>query len=211
MDINQVLSGGAPPIMAILRGVRPDEAVAIASALIDEGIRIVEVPLNSPDPFASIALLHQTFGDVACVGAGTVLHADSVEKLAASGAKLMVAPNTDPALIALGLARGLQPMPGFVTPSEAFAAIGAGAKRLKLFPATAFTPAYVRAVREVIPRDIAIWTVGGAGAANLSAWLDAGSEGIGVGTAIYRPGDTDGVVRSRAREIVAAWRDTGGR
>jgi 2-dehydro-3-deoxyphosphogalactonate aldolase len=206
VDIDPILAAGAPPIMAILRGVKPEEAVAIASALVDEGIRLVEVPLNSPDPFASIRLLQEAFGASACIGAGTVVAAASVEELAATGATLMVSPNTDPALIARGIARGLQPMPGFLTTSEAFAAIGAGAKRLKLFPATAFAPAYVRALREVIPREVAIWAVGGTGASNLREWLEAGSEGIGVGSAIYRPGDTAGVVGSRARALVAAWR-----
>lgn len=211
MDIDAMLAAGAPPIMAILRGVKPEEAVAVATALVDAGIRLIEVPLNSPEPFDSIRRLQEAHGAVACIGAGTVVSAESVEKLAATGATLMVAPNTDPVLIALARARGLQPMPGFTTPSEAFAAIGAGATRLKLFPATAFAPAYVRALREVIPGAIAIWAVGGTGAGNLREWLAAGSQGIGVGSALYRPGDTAGVVGGRARELVAAWRAATGR
>ena len=206
MDIDEVLAGGAPPIMAILRGVEPAQAVAIGAALVEQGIRLIEVPLNSPDPFASIRLLQEAYGAVAGVGAGTVVDAQAVRQLAATGATLMVSPHTDPALIALGLAHGLQPMPGFLTPGEALAAIGAGARRLKLFPATAFTPAYVRAIREVVPKAVEIWAVGGTGATNLRDWLDAGSRGIGVGGTLYRPGDTASVVGSRARELVAAWR-----
>ena len=211
MEIDRMLAADAPPIMAILRGVKPEEAVAIAAALVDAGIRLIEVPLNSPDPFASIRRLQEAFGPVACIGAGTVVTAESVEALAATGATLMVSPNTDPALIALACARGLQPMPGFLTPSEACAAIAAGATRLKLFPASAFAPAYLRALREVIPRDIAIWAVGGTAAGNLRDWLEAGAQGVGVGSALYRPGDTAGVVGKRARELLSAWRAATGR
>jgi len=206
-----MLAADAPPIMAILRGIKPEEAVAIATALVDAGIRLIEVPLNSPDPYASIRLLQEAFGPVACIGAGTVVSAESVEALAATGATLMVSPNTDPGLIARARARGLQPMPGFLTASEAYAAIAAGATRLKLFPASAFAPGYLRALREVIPRDIAIWAVGGTAAGNLRDWLEAGAQGIGVGSALYRPGDTAGVVGNRARELLAAWRAATGR
>jgi 2-dehydro-3-deoxyphosphogalactonate aldolase len=211
VEIDEILSAGLPPIMAILRGLRPEQAPAIGSALVEAGIRIIEVPLNSPDPFASIARLQETLGDVACIGAGTVLDAVSVDKLAATGARLMVTPNTDAQLIALGLSRGLQPMPGFLTPSEAFIAINAGARRLKLFPSMAFSPAYLRAIREVIPRDIAIWAVGGTGVGNIRDWLDAGSQGIGVGTALYRPGDDAAVVAERASQLVDAWRTGSGK
>lgn len=211
MEIDRMLAADAPPIMAILRGIRPEEAVAIATALVDAGVRLIEVPLNSPDPYASIRRLQEAYGAVACIGAGTVVTAESVEALAATGATLMVSPNTDPALIALARARGLQPMPGFLTPSEAHAAIAAGATRLKLFPASAFAPAYLRALREVIPRDIAIWAVGGTAAGNLRDWLEAGAQGVGVGSALYRPGDTAGVVGNRARELLAAWRAATGR
>lgn len=206
MDIDEVLAGGAPPIMAILRGVEPAQALAIGAALVEQGIRLIEVPLNSPDPFASIRLLQEAYGAVAGIGAGTVVDAQSVRQLVATGATLMVSPHADPALIALGVAQGLQPMPGFLTPGEALAAIGAGARRLKLFPATAFAPAYVRAIREVVPKAVEIWAVGGTGAANLHDWLAAGSRGIGVGGALYRPGDSAALVGSRARELVAAWR-----
>lgn len=206
MDIDRILAARGAPVMAILRGVQPHEVLAIGAALVDEGVRIIEVPLNSPDPFASITLLQEHFGADACIGAGTVLDIASVEALAATGASLMVMPNTDPMIIAHGVSLGLSPMPGVMTPSEAFSAIRAGAKRLKLFPASAFGPGFVRAIREVIPRDIPIWAVGGTHAGNLRDWLDAGSEGIGVGSALFKPGDTASVVRIRARELVAAFK-----
>ena len=206
MDIEQVLVEGAPPVMAILRGVQPEEALAIAKALVDAGIRIIEVPLNSPRPFESIAMLQSAFGNIACIGAGTVLDAAAVDALANTGARLMVTPNTDAALIARGVARGLSPVPGFVTPTEAFTAITAGAQRLKLFPSAAFSPAYLKAIREVLPKTIGVWAVGGTGADNLGEWLDAGSEGIGVGGALYHAGDSAQSVSMRARELVAIWR-----
>jgi 2-dehydro-3-deoxyphosphogalactonate aldolase len=163
------------------------------------------VPLNSPEPFDSIARLQAAFGDVACIGAGTVVDAASVERLAGTGARLMVSPNTDAALIARAIGLGLEPMPGFHTPTEAFLAIGAGARRLKVFPSVAFGAGYVRAIREVLPRGVALWAVGGAGAANLHEWLDAGCEGIGVGSSLFRPGDEAAAVGARARALVAAW------
>lgn len=209
MTLDDVLADDAAPVVAILRGLRPDEALAIGGALVDAGIRLIEVPLNSPEPFASIAALEARFGAVACIGAGTVLDAAGVDGLVATGARLMITPSTDPQLIALGIARGLVPMPGFLTPSEALLAIEAGARRLKLFPSTAYGTAYLRAIRAVIPRDVGIWAVGGTDASNLAEWLAAGAEGIGVGTALYRPGDAPGAVHARALELVAAWRARG--
>jgi 2-dehydro-3-deoxyphosphogalactonate aldolase len=206
VTLDDALAGGAAPVVAILRGLRPDEALPIGDALVGAGIRVVEVPLNSPEPFASIAALQARFGEVACIGAGTVLDAAGVDGLVATGARLMITPSTDPQLIALGIARGLVPMPGFLTPSEALVAIAAGARRLKLFPSTAYGTGYLRAIRAVLPRDVGIWAVGGTDATNVGDWLAAGAEGIGVGTALYRPGDAPGVVRARARELVAAWR-----
>lgn len=206
MDIDTLLAGGAPPIVAILRGLRPDEAPAIGAALVEAGLRIIEVPLNSPEPFESIAQLQAAHGALGCIGAGTVVDAASLDRLAGTGARLMVSPNTDPALIARALAAGLEPMPGFLTPTEAFLAVGAGARRLKIFPSTSFGAGYVRALRDVLPQDVGLWAVGGAGAANLHEWLAAGCEGIGVGSALFRPGDDAATVGARARELVAAWR-----
>jgi len=206
MDMTTLLAGGAPPVMAILRGLTPADAPAIGTALVEAGIRFIEVPLNSPDPFDSIALLQAAHGGVACIGAGTVLDVAAVDRLARSGARIMVSPNVDAAVIARAVARGLEAMPGFLTPTEAFVAIGAGARRLKIFPSAAFGPGYVRAIREVLPRDVALWAVGGTGAANLHDWLAAGCEGIGVGSALYRAGDAPALVGERARALVAAWR-----
>ena len=208
MTIDDILADGAPPIVAILRGIRPDEAVPVAAALVEAGIRLIEVPLNSPDPFTSIAAIQQAVGDTALIGAGTVLDVASVDRLADTGARIMVTPNTDPAVIAQAVTRGLEPMPGFVTPSEAFRAIAAGARRLKLFPAVALGPAYLKAVRDVLPRDVRTWAVGGTDAGNIADWIAAGAEGIGVGGALYRPGDDTATVAAKARTLVAAWRAT---
>ncbi len=206
MTLDEALADGAPPIVAILRGVRPEEAVAVGQALVDSGIRLIEVPFNSPDPCASIAALQSAFGDVAAVGGGTVLTVAAVDALAATGCNIMVTPNTDPAVITHGVSAGLDVVPGFSTASEAFTAIAAGARRLKLFPASAFGANYLTALREVLPQDIALWAVGGTGAANLGGWIDAGAEGIGVGGALYRAGAAASAVESRARSLVAAWR-----
>ena len=204
MRIDEHLADGAPPAIAILRGVRPGEVVDIGAALVEAGIRMIEVPLNSPEPFASIAALQEAFGDRALVGAGTVLDGASVDRLAATGAGLLVAPNTDPAVIARGIGHGLEVLPGFLTPSEAFAAIDAGARRLKLFPAVAHGPAYLKALRDVIPADVGIWAVGGVDAGNIREWLEAGAEGVALGGALYRPGRNAAEVRTEAKRIVAA-------
>jgi 2-dehydro-3-deoxyphosphogalactonate aldolase len=211
MTIDELLAAGAPPVVAILRGIRPDEALPVATALVEAGIRLIEVPLNSPDPFTSIRTIQDAFGDRAAIGAGTVLDLDGVEALAATGSRIMVTPNTDPAIIARAVALGLEPMPGFVTPSEAFAAIAAGARRIKLFPAVALGPAYLKAIGEVLPRHVRVWAVGGTGAANIGEWLAAGVEGIGVGGALYRPGDDAATVAAKAREIVTAWKSASAR
>jgi 2-dehydro-3-deoxyphosphogalactonate aldolase len=203
--IDQLLDAGAPPVVSILRGVTSAEVVEIGAALVAAGIRIIEVPLNSPDPFASIEALQAEFGNEALIGAGTVLDAASVERLAQTGAKLMVAPNTDAAVIARAIELRLEPLPGFLTPSEAFAAIAAGASRLKLFPASSFGPAYLRALREVLPADIGVWAVGGVDAANLAEWIGAGAEGVALGGSLYRPGTSAADVAAKAMRVVAAW------
>ena len=152
-SVDEVLATGAPPIVAILRGLTPAEAMPITDALVTAGIRLIEVPLNSPDPFTSIAVMQDNFGTQALIGAGTVLDMASVDRLAAIGAKLMVTPNTNPEVIAHGVSAGLEVIPGCLTASEAFAAIAAGARRLKLFPASAMSPAYLKALRDVIDFD----------------------------------------------------------
>lgn len=199
-----VFTSGAPRIVAILRGLRPEEALGVGQALVDAGIRLIEVPLNSPDPFASIAEMQRAFGDRAMIGAGTVLDIASVEKLAATGARLMVTPNTDPEVIAAGVAHGLEVVPGFLTPSEAFAAIRAGARRLKLFPASVQGPGFLRALIEVLPKDIGVWAVGGVTPGNANEWLAAGAEGVAVATALYQAGLTPAEVAPRAAALVSA-------
>ena len=202
--LNSLLADRAPPLVAILRGVKPGEAVAIARALIDAGVRIIEVPLNSPDPFASIEMLQREFGREAMIGAGTVVDIAAVDALAATGAPLMVTPNTVPNVIARGVAHGLTVMPGFLTPSEAFAAIGAGAGRLKLFPASVQDPGYLSAIREVLPAGTGIWAVGGVTPQNTADWIAAGAEGVAVGGAVYRAGHSAEQVGENAARFVAA-------
>ena len=194
-----------PPIVAILRGVTPDDVVDIAAVLVEAGVGAIEVPLNSPDPLESIRRLCDAFGDRALCGAGTVLTPEAVDAVAEVGGRLIVTPNTDPAVIAHAVARGLTVMPGFATPSEAFAAVKAGARALKLFPAGTFGPGHVKAVKDVLPRDIAVYAVGGVGAGNLDVWKAVGVSGVGVGGELYRPGDRPAEVAERAARLVAAW------
>lgn len=205
MTVDELLADGAPPICAILRGVRPDEAVATGAALIDAGIRILEVPFNSPEPLRSIAAMQDAFGSDALIGGGTVLSVAAVEDLHRAGGRIMVTPNTNPQVIARGAELGLELLPGFMTPSEAFTAIDAGARRIKLFPAGRLGPAYVKAVKDVLPRDVGVWAVGGTDADTIGEWLAAGCEGVGVGGALYRPGDGAAIVAERGRALVTAW------
>lgn len=193
------------PIVAILRGVKPAEILDIAAALVAAGIKGVEVPLNSPDPLESIGKLCDAFGDQALCGAGTVLSAQAVDDVAGVGGKLIVTPNTDPEVIARAVALNLTAIPGFATPSEAFVAVKAGAKALKLFPAGTFGPGHIKAIKDVLPKDIAVYAVGGVGAANLAPWRAAGVAGIGVGGELYRPGYTAQEVGERAAALAAAW------
>jgi 2-dehydro-3-deoxyphosphogalactonate aldolase len=204
MTIDHLIQTGAPPVIAILRGVMPTEAVRIGAALVEAGIRLIEVPLNSPEPFASISALQQAFGEQALIGAGTVLDVASVDRLAETGAGLLVAPNTDAEVIARGIGHGLDAMPGFLTPSEAFAAVAAGARKLKLFPAFAHGPPYLKALRDVLPADAGVWAVGGVDAGNAMDWLTAGAEGVALGGALYKPGRSAADVRAGAEQIIAA-------
>jgi len=194
----------APPIVAILRGVRPGEAGSIAQALYDAGLRMIEVPLNSPDPLESIAHLSRAFGDRCLIGAGTVLSVADVEAVEAAGGKLVVTPNTDPAVIRRAVALGMLVLPGFATASEAFAALQAGAHGLKLFPATTYGPGHLKALKSVLPRAVPVFAVGGVGAADLDVWRAAGADGFGVGGEIYKPGDSAEDVEHKAQALMAA-------
>jgi 2-dehydro-3-deoxyphosphogalactonate aldolase len=194
----------ACPLVAIIRGVTPDEAEAVGDALFEAGIRIVEVPLNSPEPLKSIERLAKRLGERALVGAGTVLETGQVADVQAAGGQLVVSPNTNPDVIAAAAAAGMVSCPGFFTPSEAFAAIHAGAHALKLFPAEAATPAVVKAQRAVLPRDIPILVVGSVRPESMGDWLDAGANGFGLGSGVYKPGDTPAQVLDKARAFVAA-------
>ena len=191
----------ACPIVAILRGIRPEEAEAVGAALLAEGLNILEVPLNSPKPLESIRRLAAAFGDRALIGAGTVTTEDEVAAIVRAGARLMVTPHADPALVLAARARGLIACPGFFTPAEAFALLATGADALKLFPAEAASPAMVKALLAVLPRGTAILPVGGMAAETIPAWKAAGAAGFGVGSSLYRPGDTPESVGAKARAL----------
>lgn len=205
MTVDEVLAQGATPIVAILRGIRTQEAVGIAGALIEAGVRLIEVPFNSPDPCGSIRAMVEALGSRAAFGGGTVTSIALAEQLADAGGTFMVSPNTDPAVITRSLELGMDVLPGFLTPTEAFAAIGAGARDLKLFPGSVLGSAYVKAIREVLPPATRVWAVGGVGPANVAEYRAAGVFGIGVGGSLYRPGDDAMMVGTRAKALVSAW------
>lgn len=194
------------PLIAILRGLRPEQAVEVGEALYEAGFRVIEVPLNSPEPFDSIARLVRHFGDRALVGAGTVLAAADCAALAATGARLAIAPNTDTEVIAAARAEGMMMIPGVATPSEAFAALKAGAGALKLFPADAVGIPGVKAWRAVLPPETRLIAVGGVDAGGMADWRAAGVMGFGIGSALFRPGMTTDDIRARATAFVAAFR-----
>jgi 2-dehydro-3-deoxyphosphogalactonate aldolase len=191
-------------LVAILRGVQPHEVAAIAAALDTAGVAIVEVPLNSPDPLASIAVLARDFGARLLIGAGTVMTEAQVADIARAGGRLIVTPHADPAITRAAKAHGLMAIPGFFTPAEAFAMLAAGADALKLFPAEAASPAVLRALRAVLPVGTAVLPVGGIDAGNIPAWRAAGAAGFGIGSAIYKPGDSAETVAAKARVLLAS-------
>ncbi|PIB95227.1 2-dehydro-3-deoxy-6-phosphogalactonate aldolase [Caulobacter sp. X] len=197
----------AHPLVAILRGVRPTEVVDIGREVIAAGIRTLEVPLNSPEPFDSIRLLVAEFGDEALIGAGTVLTAHDVQRTLEAGGRLLVSPNTDPGVITYGSSAGAVCLPGFETASEAFTALAAGAIGLKLFPAEAKTPAYLKALKAVLPADTPVFPVGGISPETMPAWREAGAAGFGLGSGLYKPGMGAREVGDKARAYVAAFRD----
>lgn len=191
------------PLVAIIRGVTPDETEAIGDAVFEAGIRIIEVPLNSPCPIDSIGKLAAKFGDRMLVGGGTVLEPAQVGAVQAAGGRLIVSPNTNVAVIAAAVAAEMVSLPGYFTPSEAFAALRAGATALKLFPAEGASPAVLKAQRAVLPDDVPVLAVGGIKPDNMGPWLDAGADGFGLGGGLYRPGQSADETARKARAYVA--------
>jgi 2-dehydro-3-deoxyphosphogalactonate aldolase len=191
------------PLVAIIRGVTPDEVEAIGDALYEGGVRIIEVPLNSPDPLASIRRLADRLGDRALVGAGTVLTPQQVGEVAAAGGRIIVSPSTNAAVITATANAGLVSSPGYFTPSEAFTAINAGAHVLKLFPAEGATPAVLKAHKAVLPKDLPVLIVGGVQPDTMRPWLDAGAAGFGLGGGIYKPGQSPDETLAKAQAYVA--------
>lgn len=197
------------PLIAILRGIRPDDALAHVQALVDAGFDAIEIPLNSPDWALSVRRVAEAFGQRALIGGGTVLRPDDADALAAAGGRLVVTPNTRPSLIAHAVGRGLHVAAGFATASEAFDALDAGAQALKLFPATTYGPGHVKALRAVLP-PVPLFAVGGITPANLADYLHAGCLGAGLGSDLYRPGQDVQRTAAMARAFVDAYRAAGG-
>ena len=192
-------------LIAILRGVRSEEVLDIAEGIVDAGFSAIEVPLNSPDPLDSITALVENFGDTMEIGAGTVLTVDQVHECQQAGARIIVAPDTDRDVITTALELGLTPYPGAATPTEAFAAVKAGATNVKLFPSSSVGISGMKAWREVLPSGTELFPVGGVGADNAAEWRKAGAAGLGLGSSLYRRGDRPDDVRTRAQAIASAW------
>ncbi len=191
-------------LVAILRGIRPDEVEAAGEVLIDAGWRIIEVPLNSPDPLKSIEKLVNRFGDRAVIGAGTVLTPAQVMDVKATGAKLIISPNANLSVIEASIAANMVSLPGVATPTEAFAAIGAGATGIKAFPAEAIPPAIIKAWKAVLPKEIPLLAVGGVTPVNMKAFIEAGANGFGIGGSLYKPGFDTKTIADRAKQFITA-------
>lgn len=194
------------PLVAILRGVRPDEIIDITDGLVEAGFTMIEVPLNSPEPLDSIGLIAKRYDRHVLVGAGTMLSVEDVANVTERGGRLMVSPNSNPAVISAAVAAGMATLPGYFTPTEAFAALEAGAHGLKLFPAEGASPAVLKAQRAVLPKSVPVLAVGGVTVENLGEWLAAGAAGAGLGGSLYRPGDQAQTIKARAEAFVAALR-----
>lgn len=192
-------------IVAILRGITPAEAAPVGLELLEAGIDVIEVPLNSPDPYDSIAALAREFGERALIGAGTVLSAEQVERVREAGGALIVSPDANPEVIAAAKSAGMRSCPGVATATECFAALRAGADILKLFPGSQIGPGGLKALRAVLPPQTQLYAVGGAGPENFAEWIAAGADGFGVGASLYAPGMPAQEVRARADAIVAAY------
>lgn len=196
----------ALPLFAIIRGVEPKEAVAVCGALIEAGFRAIEVPLNSPEPMRSIEIMAKEFGGEAAIGAGTVLTETDVNAVADAGGVFTVAPNINEAVISAAIKKQLSPVPGVMTPTEAFRAIAAGATRLKLFPADGLPPAHLKAMRAVLAPEIEVFAVGGINEGNMATWRAAGAAGFGMGSSIYKPGDAPDAVLRNAQTTIEKYK-----
>lgn len=194
----------ACPLVAILRGIRPDEVEDVGDALVEAGFTLIEVPLNSPDPFASLKRLATRVGDRAMIGAGTVLRVADVARVRDAGGQMVISPNTDTDVIAATAAAGMTSLPGYFTPSEAFAALSAGATALKLFPAEAASPAVLKAQRAVLPEKVPVLVVGGVAPDMMAPWIAVGANGFGLGSALYRVGASAAEVGRLAAQFTAA-------
>ncbi|GGE95792.1 2-dehydro-3-deoxy-6-phosphogalactonate aldolase [Stappia taiwanensis] len=193
------------PLIAILRGITPQEAADAASVLIEAGIDQIEVPLNSPEPLTSIDTMARRHGERALIGAGTVLAPQEVRQVHQAGGRLVVSPNCNPDVIAATKAHGMQSFPGVLTPSECFTALEAGADGVKIFPASLLGLAGLKAIRAVLPASTKVFMVGGAGPDNFAEWIAAGADGFGIGTALYKPGMTTADIAARAKRLVEAY------
>lgn len=193
------------PLIAILRGISPEHSVAAAMAILDAGISTIEIPLNSPAPLESIRLMSGAVGDRATIGAGTVLTSSAVQAVKDAGGTIVVSPDCNPEVISATRALGMESWPGVMTPTECFAAIRAGATGLKLFPGNLIGPAGLSAIKAVLPSDVPVYAVGGAGPDTFADWLAAGAAGFGIGSALYKPGMATEEVADRAAEIVSAY------
>jgi 2-dehydro-3-deoxyphosphogalactonate aldolase len=203
MDLDEALA--ALPLIAILRGIRPDEAEAIGAALVEASFRIVEVPLNSPEPFRSLEILARRFGGEALIGAGTVMRPDDARRVAESGGRLVVMPHSDVAVIRAAKEAGAWCLPGVATPTEGFKALAAGADALKLFPGEALPPVVLKAWKAVFPASVRFLPVGGITAESMRAYVAAGAAGFGIGSALYQPGVTATEIGRRADAFRSAW------
>lgn len=204
MNWNEVFHG--VPLVAILRGLTVAEAAPVGEELVNAGFRCAEVTLNSPDPFACIGILQREFGDRLLIGAGTVLTEKEVAQVADQDGRIIISPNADPSVIRATKRRGLISFPAFYTPSEAFAALHAGADALKLFPAEGSSPKALRAMRAVLPGTVPVFPVGAIDAVSMTSWRKAGASGFGIGGSLYQPGRSASEVGKRAEALVRAWR-----
>ncbi|EGF89366.1 KDPG and KHG aldolase family protein [Asticcacaulis biprosthecium C19] len=193
------------PLVAILRGLKPSEAVAVGERLVEAGFKVLEVPLNSPEPFESIRLLVEALGDTAIVGAGTVLKVEDVDALAGVGGQICISPNANPDVIRRAKSYGMISFPAFFTATEAFSAVDAGADALKLFPAELAGPKGLKALKAVLPKAMPVFPVGGVEPSNMTDYLEVGAAGFGIGSSVYKPGDTPDIVYGKAKAFTDAW------